>query len=112
MAESLVVFIEEAASMVGVSESTISRWCAEGLFVRPISLRGGKRRWLRSDIETFLASQSTATSPVPARKQRRNTKAFEARQAATDRALQRYRKGGLKLKYRICTFLYKFILFA
>jgi predicted DNA-binding transcriptional regulator AlpA len=94
-----VLLINDVADMCRVSASTISRWTDESRkgrnsFPPPCSVRGGKRRWLLSDIESYLASQSTATSPVPGRKQRRNAKAFEERQAATDRALQRYRKGG------------------
>ena len=92
-----VLLIGDVAEMLKVSESTITRWCEESRkgksrFPLPISVKGGKRRWLRSDIEQYLASQSTATQkPLTARRGRRSAKAFEQRQSATDRALERYR---------------------
>jgi excisionase family DNA binding protein len=90
-----VILIKAVAEMYGVSESTISRWQEEGKIPATISVKGGKRRWLLSDIEQHLASQSTATQmPTTARKQRRNAKAFAERQNATDRALAKYRAKG------------------
>jgi len=92
-----IVFIKEAAEMAGVSPTTIDRWRKMNLFPPTISMKGGKRRWLASDIETFLASQSTLTQMPTARKQRRSAKAFTARQDATDQALERFQgKGGAK----------------
>ena len=94
-----ILLINEAAEMLKVSPSTLSRWTEEsrkgtGTFPLPISARGGKRRWLRSDVERYIESLSTATSPVPARKPRRNAKAHAQRQSATDRALAKYRTQG------------------
>ena len=91
-----VLLIDEVAELLKVSASTITRWCEEARkgnsrFPLPISVRGGKRRWLASDIEGFLTSQSTAAQkPTTARQQRRSAKAYLERQNATDRALQRY----------------------
>ena len=98
-----VLLIGDVAAMLKVSESSIRRWCEEarkgnGKFPLPISARGGKCRWLLSDIEGYLASLSTAATPIPARQQRRSTKAFQARQERTDKALERFtnkRKGNL-----------------
>ena len=96
MTQSLVVFIREVEAMTGLSGSSISRKCAEGKFVAPISTPGGKRRWLRADVEQYLVSQSTLTQPT-ARNKRRSAKAFSARQDATDRAIERFQgKGGAK----------------
>ena len=97
--EQKVLLINGVAELLKVSASTISRWSDEARngnsrFPLPISVRGGKRRWLLSDIESYLASQSTVTSPVPARQKRRSAKAFQERQSATDRALERYRGNG------------------
>jgi len=91
-----VLLINDVAEMLKVSPSTISRWSEEsrkgiGKFPIPISVKGGKRRWLLSDIEKYLAGLSTATQPIPARKQRRNATAFQERQSAADKALSRYR---------------------
>jgi predicted DNA-binding transcriptional regulator AlpA len=95
-----ILLINDVAQMLKVSPSTISRWSEESRkgsnhFPQPISIRGGKRRWLLSDIEEYLMAQSTATQiPAPARQQRHKTKAFQERQSATDRALERYRGKG------------------
>ena len=91
-----VLLINEVAEMLKVSPSSISRWCEAtqkgiGNFPLPISVKGGKRRWLLSDIEGYLSGLSTATSPIPARQRRRSAKAFQARQERTDKALERYR---------------------
>ena len=61
-----VLLINEVAELLKVSPSSISRWCEEARkgtsrFPLPISVKGGNRRWLRSDIEQYLAEQSTAT---------------------------------------------------
>ena len=91
-----VLLINDVAALLKVSPSTISRWSEESRngdskFPLPISVKGGKRRWLLSDIEGYLAGLSTAALPVPARKQRRSAKAFQSRQERTDKALERYR---------------------
>ena len=96
--ENKVILIGTVAEMLQVSQSSINRWCEEsrkGLntFPLPISARGGKRRWLRSDVERYLDSLSTVT-PFPARKQRHNTKAFQTRQNVADKALAKYRTRG------------------
>jgi len=97
-----VLLIDGVAEMLEVSPSTISRWTGESrkgfnTFPLPISVKGGKRRWLLSDIEQYLESQSTAKAvPPTVRQKRRSAKAFQERQAATDRALERYRQKGGK----------------
>jgi len=94
--ENKILLVDEVAELLRVSQSTINRWGEEsrkgnGSFPLPISARGGKRRWSRDSIEAFIDSQTAATSSVPARKQRRSAKAFQARQERTDKALERYR---------------------
>lgn len=59
--------IEEAATLVGVSSSTIRGWVKCGDFPEPVEgLRG---RWRRSDVERYLSAQGrfmeTATLPSP-----------------------------------------------
>ena len=95
-----ILLINEVAERLRVSPSTVNRWLSqarkgESTFPLPISVGGGKGRWLLSDIERWLESQSIVTMPTPARKQRRNAAAAQARQNATERALDRFRtKGG------------------
>ena len=95
--EKRILLINEVAEMVEASPSSISRWCEEsrkGLntFPLPVSARGGKRRWLLSDIEQYLESLSTVKAvPASVRKPRRNAKAHAQRQSVTDRALAKYR---------------------
>ena len=94
-----ILLISEVSELLRVSESTVNRWLVESrkgekTFPLPVSARGGKRWWTRDSIEAFIDSQAIAASPVPARKQRRNAKAFQERQNATDIALARYRGKG------------------
>jgi len=92
-----ILLIDEVAKMLKVSPSTLSRWAEEsrkgtGTFPLPVSARGGKRRWLLSDIEQYLESLSTVKAvPASVRKPRRNAKAHAQRQSVTDRALAKYR---------------------
>jgi predicted DNA-binding transcriptional regulator AlpA len=95
----LVALIDEVALLNGVSESTIRKWLADrrrgiGTFPLPISKNGAKLRWLRSDILTYLSSQSQATQPVASSTQqvRRDQKEFHQRQAEAEKALARHRK--------------------
>ena len=96
--ENKILLVDEVSALLRVSQSTISRWTDESRkgqnsFPLPVSIRGGKRRWTRDSIEAFIDSQTVATQPATARKQRRSAKAFQERQSATDRALERYRGG-------------------
>ena len=92
-----ILLIDEVAKMLKVSPSTLSRWAEEsrkgtGTFPLPVSARGGKRRWLLSDIEQYLESLSTVKAVTASvRKPRRNAKAHAQRQSVTDRALAKYR---------------------
>jgi len=95
----MIVLIDEVAARLRVSTSTVRRWLAEsragrGNLPRPVSVPGGKLRWLASDIEAYLASQSQATPPVVStvRQVRRDQKEFHQRQAEADKILLRHRK--------------------
>ena len=95
-----ILLINEVAERLRVSPSTVNRWLSqarkgESTFPLPISVGGGKGRWLLSDIERWLESQSIVTMPTPAKTKRRNASAAQARKNATERALDRFRtKGG------------------
>jgi predicted DNA-binding transcriptional regulator AlpA len=98
MTENRILLVGEVASMLRLSVSRINNLLTErkqgkNTFPLPLSVAGGKRRWARESIEAYIASQLEATSPVPptARQKRRSAKAHQERQAATDRALERYR---------------------
>ena len=93
--EPKVLLIDEVASLLRVSHVTIYRWTAESRagrsnFPAPISRRKGKSRWLASDIERYLASQSSTGIPAnfvsPAKKQ----KEYQRRQDAARATLARH----------------------
>jgi len=48
--------VGEVAALVGVSKSTIWRWCSEGLFPRPIKM-GKTTRWDSNDVLGFIEGQ-------------------------------------------------------
>ena len=91
--ESMVILIDEVSKMAQLSKSRINNLLSEKKFIRPISVAGGKRRWLRSDVVHWLESQSTITSQslTFTTQKRRNAKTHAERQESTDRALEKYR---------------------
>jgi predicted DNA-binding transcriptional regulator AlpA len=96
VSQNKILLINEVAERLRVSTSTVNRWLGlarkgESTFPLPISATGGKGRWLAESIDRWLESQAIATSPVPTKTKRRNDRAQQARQAATDRALERFR---------------------
>jgi hypothetical protein len=72
-------------------------------FPLPISNKGGKLRWLTSDIESFLESQSASPPQViqPIRQSRQEKKEFQRRQALAAEALQRHRISGSRRKPKV-----------
>ena len=91
--EPKVLLIAEVSALLRVSHSTIYRWVAESRagrsdFPAPISRRKGKHRWLASDIERYIESQSAVTvefvSPVKQKKD------YQRRQEAAKAALARH----------------------
>ena len=99
MTEKRVLLIGEVAEILELSVSSINRYLGQsrkgiGNFPNPISTPGGKLRWLAADINQYLESQASAASPMPARTKRRNAAAVQARQNATEKALDRFRTRG------------------
>ena len=99
-----IIFIDGVATALGLAVSTVRRKLGErrkgrGDMPLPISPPGCKCRWLASDIEAFLASQSTAPPIAPnVRQTKRGQKDSQQRQAAVKAALARHtitKKGGL-----------------
>ena len=97
-----ILLIHEVAQRLRVSPSTVNRWLGqarkgESTFPLPISVGGGKGRWLAESIDQWVASQYVR-DPFPAktsrRNDRRNAKAHVERQANVDRALAKYRTKG------------------
>ena len=93
--EPKVLLIDEVAALLRISHSTIYRLISASRagrsdFPAPISLRKGKSRWLASDIEHYLASQSGTGLPAnfvsPAKKQ----KEYQRRQDAARATLARH----------------------
>jgi predicted DNA-binding transcriptional regulator AlpA len=103
--EQRILLIDEVATLLRVTPSSVHRWLGQrrkgiGSFPLPISNKGGKLRWLSSDIESFLESQSASPPQVisPARQMRHDRKDFQKRQALAAEALQRHRIGGRRKK--------------
>jgi len=93
-----ILFVEEIASQLRMSIPSIRRYLqasrrGRGNFPLPISPPGGKLRFLASDIEAYLASQSVAPSATSSiRQTKRDQKEFHQRQAAAEETLRRHRK--------------------
>ena len=95
--ESKILLISEVSALFRVSNVTIYRWLAEsragqGTFPLPISQRKAKLRWLASDIERYIASQSVMPEFVSPVKQK---KEYDRRQEAARAVLARH---GIKAK--------------
>lgn len=60
--------------MVGIgSRETLSRWIRHGQFPAPIHVGGGRLRWLRSEVEAWIADRALARDKarsVPSKKPR------------------------------------------
>jgi prophage regulatory protein len=50
----------EAASILGISDTTLWRWTRDGRFPKPIKLGPNTVGWLHDDLEAWLASRSGA----------------------------------------------------
>ena len=95
-----ILLIGEVANLLRVSIPTVNRWLhqtrkGQGHFPLPISVKGGKGRWLSTDIEQYIATQSNTASPVTVvsvSKQRQEEKTFKQRQESAKTALARHRK--------------------
>jgi len=104
-----ILLIREVATLLRVANVTIYRWLAEsregrGHFPLPVSQRGGKLRWLATDIEAFLQSQSTAVPPVnvtSATKRRQEAKEYRNRQERATAALRRHGFNGRNCNHDI-----------
>jgi len=91
--EPKILLIAEVAALFRVANVTIYRWLAEsragrGSFPLPISGRKAKLRWLATDIERFIESQSVLppefVSPV------QQAKDYQRRQEAARAVLAKH----------------------
>lgn len=61
--------------MIGIgSRETLSRWIRHGQFPAPIHVGGGRLRWLRSEVEAWIADRAVARDTerrAPSQKERR-----------------------------------------
>ena len=59
--------IKEVAQWIGVSQSAIYKWSAEGRFPAPIKLGGDQKRvaarWLEEDIQQCIQEKRNASHP-------------------------------------------------
>ena len=97
-----ILLIDEVATILRLSKSSVYRMNAQGI-LRPISIRGGKLRFLASDVEALLQSQSNTTPLVnpttSAKERKRERQAYQERQRRAEAALEKHRinrkvKGG------------------
>ena len=96
---SMILLLDEVAARLGLAPATVRKYLAQrrqgiGSLPLPISQRGGKLRWLTSDIEAYLQSLSNNEPPVKvasASKRRQESKSFKQRQEAAQKALERHR---------------------
>lgn len=51
----------EVKSFVPCSQTTLWRWLKAGTFPQPRVLPGGHRRWVRAEVEAWLASLPKGT---------------------------------------------------
>ena len=95
--EQTILLLDDVATLLRVAKSTINRWLSESRkgirndLPLPISRKGAKLRWLKSDIEAYLESQSVQHTPrsIPTTRQRqRSTREFQDRQMRADAILQ------------------------
>jgi len=97
----MILLIDEVAARLGLAPVTVRKYLAQrrqgiGSFPLPISVTGGKLRWLASDIEAYLQSLSSTEPPVKvasSSKRRQESKSFKQRQEAAQKALDRHRAG-------------------
>jgi predicted DNA-binding transcriptional regulator AlpA len=48
------------------SRETLSRWVRQGLFPPPIRIGGGQLRWLRSEVDAWIAAQAASRGGMDA----------------------------------------------
>lgn len=102
-----ILLVHEVASLLRVATVTVYRHLAQrrqgiGTFPLPISVAGGKLRWLSTDIDDYLKTQSNMAPSVnvPRTKERkREEREHKARQESAKARLDRHRlnrtvKGG------------------
>jgi len=108
-ASSHVVLIKEVAFMLGLSVSSINvrlrqARLGESRFPLTISEPGTKCRWLRSDIERYIESQSQANNaappvnPVSPAKRQRESQSLQRRGELAQAVLAKHAAGRRKPK--------------
>ena len=89
-----VLHIDGVANRVGMSVSWVQKEQAkkESTFPKKISPPKCKGRWLASDIDRWLESQSSVNGvvPVPAKSKKRQEREFAERQQRAKQALERH----------------------
>ena len=96
-----LLLIDEVAAQMRVTPSTVRRWLSEsrkgqGCYPLSISPPGSKLLWRESDIAQYIESQNPPPVCPPIatsfKKQRREEKAYQTRQAEARAVLERHRK--------------------
>lgn len=58
-----IIRLPELIQITGVSKSTTYRWCALGLFPRPVSLGPSSVGWRESEVQEWLKSRARVELP-------------------------------------------------
>jgi len=92
--EHTILLIDEVATILRLSKSSVYRMNSQGI-LQSISTRGGKLRFLASDVEALLHSQSNKApmlnATTSAKNRKREEREYKQRQEAASKALQRHR---------------------
>lgn len=53
----ILIRLTTVLDMVGFASSTVREWVSKGEFPQPIRVHGKSNRWLKSEVEQWIADQ-------------------------------------------------------
>jgi len=90
-----ILLLSEVAARLRLSTASVNRLLAqrrkgEGHFPLPLSTFRGKKRWLSSDVDSYitLLSDCNVASDVPAQSERKKAREFVERQKRAEQTLE------------------------
>ena len=90
--EQRILLIDELATLLRESKSSVYRQYKQGKLPMPLSM-SGKLRWLASDIEAFLQSRAPppVNAPTATKQRKKQGQEYEERQQRAEQTLQRHK---------------------